>query len=60
VIQARRIRWVGHVARLGIEEVHTGLWRVNLKVTDHLEDLGIDGRIILKWIFKKYDGAVLG
>jgi hypothetical protein len=38
--------------------VRTGFGWGNLRGSDHLEDLGIDGRIILKWIFKKLDGGM--
>jgi hypothetical protein len=35
--------------------VHTGFWWGELREIDHLEDLDVDGRIILTWIFKKWD-----
>jgi hypothetical protein len=38
-------------------EVHTGFWCGDLREGDHWEDPGVDGRIILKWIFKKWDGG---
>jgi hypothetical protein len=60
VIKSRRVRWVGHVARMGREEVHTAFLWGNLRERDHLEDPNVDGRIILKWIFKKWDGAWTG
>jgi len=31
------------------------IWWANLKERNYLEDLGIYGRIILKWVLKKWD-----
>ena len=45
---------------MGGGEVRTWFWWINLRGSDHLEDLGVDGRIILKWIFKNIDGAWTG
>jgi hypothetical protein len=39
----------------GRREVHTGFWWGDLKEGDHLGDPRVDGRIILKRIFKKWD-----
>jgi len=47
VIKSRRLRWVGHVARMGEGEVFTGFWLGGPKVRDHWEDRGVDGRIAL-------------
>jgi len=37
---------------LGRGEVYIGFWWGTLKERDHLYDLGVDGRIILKQIFR--------
>ena len=39
----------------GKGEAYTGVWWRDLKERDHLGDTDIDGRIILKWIFRKWD-----
>jgi hypothetical protein len=47
-----------HLARTGTGELYTGFWWGFLRETDHLEDLGVDGRIFLKRFFKKWNGEV--
>jgi hypothetical protein len=36
------------------------VWWGGLREGDHLENFGLDERIILKWNFKKFDGARTG
>jgi hypothetical protein len=57
ILGMRRMRLAGHVARMGKKEGHTGFWWGVLREGDHLGDPGVDGRIILKCIFKTWDGA---
>ena len=61
VIKSRRMRWARHVARM-VER--RGVYRVLVgkpEERDHLKDPGVEGRIILRWVFRKWDvGAWTG
>ena len=56
VVKSRRMRWAGHVARMaegrGVHRVLVG--KPEGKRT--LGDPDVDGRIILRWIFRKWEG----
>ena len=39
----------------GRAEICAEFWWGNLRERDHLEDTGVDGRIILRWISRKCD-----
>jgi hypothetical protein len=53
VIKLRRMRWAEHVARMGRGEVFTGFWLGGPKVRDQWEDLGVAGRITLRWTLRR-------
>jgi hypothetical protein len=58
VIKSRRMRWAWHVAQMGRGEVCTGFWWGNLRERNHWGDPGVDGSIILRWNFRKWDVGV--
>jgi hypothetical protein len=50
-----RMRWAGHVACMGDRKGAYRVLKGHFRVRDILEDLNINGNIILKAIFKKWD-----
>jgi len=59
VIKSRRMRWAGHVARMGEERGCIGSCWGNRREGDHWGDLGVDGWIILGRISRRWDVGIL-
>jgi hypothetical protein len=55
MVKSRRMRWAGHVVRMGRREVCKGCWWGNLSERVNWGDPDVDGRIILRWIFRKLE-----
>jgi hypothetical protein len=55
-VNKSRMRWVGYVACVWQKTNMFGVLVGKLKERDHLENLGISGRMILNWIIRKEDG----
>jgi hypothetical protein len=53
-----KIEMGGACSTYGGREVCTGFWWGSLRKRDRGGDRGVDGRIMLGWIFKKYDVGV--
>jgi hypothetical protein len=56
VMKSRKMRWAGYVACIGDGR---GAYKIVVgrrKRRSHMEDLGEDGSIIVKWIYKNLEG----
>ena len=51
------MRWAGHVARVRAKRAASGFWWKNPRRRSHLEDLGVDGRVIWKWMLEKRENG---
>jgi len=57
-VKSRRMRWVGHVARMGEERVCIRSWWGNRREGNHWGNLGVDGRVILGLICSRWDVGI--
>jgi len=46
MVTSRRMRWAGHVARIGRGDLYTGFCGGSPS---------LDGRVILRWVFRKWN-----
>ena len=58
VMQTKRMRWAGHVARMGEERGVCRAWWGNRRERDHWGDLGVDGWIILGRISRRWEVGI--
>jgi len=56
IMKSKRMRWVGQAAYMVDRRSVYRVWWGELMERDYLEDMGVDGNIILKRIFKKWNG----
>jgi hypothetical protein len=58
MMKSKRMIWSGYVARMGemrnVEQILVGM----SETRNHSEDLGVDGRVILKYIKRRQCGKV--
>jgi len=55
-MKSRKMRWARYVACIGDGRGTYKIFVKRRKKRSHLEDLGEDGRIILKWIYRNLEG----
>ena len=57
-MKSRRIRWVGPIACMVQKTVAYRVLVGKPEGKRPFEDQGVDGSIILKWIYRKWDGGM--
>jgi hypothetical protein len=55
MIKSKILKWAGHVAYMGERRVAYRVLLGKLREGDFLEETGVHGKIILKWIFENWN-----
>jgi hypothetical protein len=58
IIKLRKMRWAGHVARMGGIGTRIDYWWKSQREGDHQEDQDVGGWIILGWLLERWGGVI--